>query len=215
MKKVSVILTTYNGENSVINTVQSILNQDGIDSAFSLELIVVDDCSKDNTVSLLEKLGCNVISTLENSGGPNKGRNIGLATSTGDYICIADQDDIWVKDKIISLLPYLEQVPIVSSGYKVVDVNKAKEMIRVFDEKKSYVYFKENETFLKRLTKSLSGQNVYLGSLIFHSALKSELFEEVYGMVDFDWFLRLFHQRPSIEVCKSLYVRYVDKNNLI
>ena len=40
------------------------------------------------------------------------------------------------------------------------------------------------------------------------------MFEEEYGAVDFDWVLRLFHKKDSIEVCESLYNRFVDENNL-
>ena len=46
------------------------------------------------------------------------------------------------------------------------------------------------------------------------SELSDILFEEEYGMVDFDWILRLFHERESIEICDSLYVRKVDEHNL-
>jgi len=40
------------------------------------------------------------------------------------------------------------------------------------------------------------------------------LFEEVFGLIDYDWVLRIFYGRDSIEVCDSLYTRYVDGQNL-
>src|SRR5690606_14350417 len=39
-------------------------------------------------------------------------------------------------------------------------------------------------------------------------------FEENFGMVDYDWGLRLFHNNDSIEVCESLYFRHVEQKNL-
>lgn len=93
MKKVSVILTTYNSEKFVSKVIDSILNQKGVDELFQLELIVVDDCSQDKTREILKNYNLEFLTTGENSGGPNKGRNLGLKAATGDYICIADHDD--------------------------------------------------------------------------------------------------------------------------
>jgi len=214
MKKVSVILTTYNSKNYVQRTIESIQHQLGIGEKFGLELIVVDDCSTDNTIEILKRNNLIYLSTEKNSGGPNKGRNIGLKAASGDYICIADHDDEWKENKIISLLPHLNSVPIVTSGYTLIDNATGKKTERVKQNKDTFVFYKRNVTFLNKLTKSLSGQNTYLGSIIYTSELKNILFEENFGMVDFDWILMLFHQNSSIEVCDTLYNRYVDGSNL-
>tara|TARA_B100001778_G_scaffold175745_1_gene144610 strand:+ start:188 stop:1096 length:909 start_codon:yes stop_codon:yes gene_type:complete len=214
MNKVSVILTSYNGEKTIQKTINSILNQNGINDKFSIELISIDDCSTDKTNEILEEFDVIKLKTSKNSGGPNAGRNIGLKKASGEYICIADQDDIWDKNKIIKLLPHLPNAPIVSSGYKLYDTSQKKEFIRGNKSINGYISFKKNETFLKRLTKSISGQSTYLGSIIFNNNLKDILFEEEYGMVDFDWMVQLFHQQKSIEVCEPLYTRNVDGSNL-
>ena len=49
---------------------------------------------------------------------------------------------------------------------------------------------------------------------MFHRSLKDILFETKYGMIDFDWVLRLFHNNSSVEFCDSLYLRKVSINNL-
>lgn len=214
MKKVSVILTTYNSEKSVSRVIDSILNQKGLGEAFQLELIVVDDCSRDQTQQILTNFKINFLTTGINSGGPNKGRNLGLKAATGDYICIADHDDEWVNDKIITQLPHLEKVPVVSSGYTVINSNSEKKTERVSKSKESYIYFERNMTFLSKLKKSGKGQKTYLGSLIYSSHLKNILFEEIYGVLDYDWVLKLFENNDSVEVCKSLYFRYLDGSNL-
>lgn len=214
MKKISVILTTFNGEKTVKKTIQSIIDQEGNGVEYLTELIIIDDCSTDNTFSILKKYNCILLKNEKNSGGPNKGRNLGLSLVTGDFICIADQDDIWKKDKIKSILPYLDSAPIITSGYEVVNVNTEKAFTRSNLFTKDYIAYGKNETFLKRLTKSLDGQNTYMGSLIYSSKLKDNLFEEHFGMVDFDWLLRLFHQQTSIEICKTLYERVLDGANL-
>lgn len=213
-KRVSVIVATYNSEKSIERLLNSILNQRGIGREFDLELIVVDDCSTDNTTEIIKKYNPILLSTNRNSGGPNAGRNIGLQKASGDYICIADHDDEWKENKILSQLPYLETVPIVTSGYSIKDTGKNKTLDKINASESGFQYFEKNTTFLKRLTKSLTGQNTYLGSIIYKRELKDILFEENFGMVDFDWLLRLFHSQESIEVGESLYYRHVEKENL-
>lgn len=210
MKKVSVILTTYNGEQSIEATIQSILNQKGVNEQFQLELIIIDDCSTDRTVELVKQFDVIFYSTTKNTGGPNTGRNIGLKNCTGDFICIADQDDIWIDKKIISLIPHFERVPIVSSGYIMENKSRNKRLEVTKQNEQGFIYFAKNLTFKKKLTKASVGQNFYLGSIMFRKELKNNFFEEHFGMVDFDWGLRLFHQNDSIEVCEALYVRYVE-----
>lgn len=214
-KVVSVIITTYNSSKYIQRMINSILNQDGYGLTFDIELIVVDDCSTDNTVELLKAYNLILIQNSKNSGGPNKGRNLGLKRASGNYICIADHDDEWKKDRIMSVLPFLEKVPIVSSGYTLIDqqTNTTTERVANFNEE-NHLFFDVNSTFLKKLQKSLKGQNTYLGSLVYSKDLKNILFEENFGVVDFDWILRLFHKQSSIEVCRSLYNRYVYGNNL-
>lgn len=216
-KKVTVIVTTYNSANCIQKTLNSILNQEGLGKDFDLELIVVDDCSTDKTVDILKKNNISFLSTDKNSGGPNKGRNIAIKASNGDYICIADHDDVWRKNKIFSQIPFLEKAPIVTSGFTLIDESKNKTIQRVNHSKKNgetVLLFEKNSTFLSKLTKSLSGQNTYLGSIMYRKELKGILFEEKYGVVDFDWVLKLFHANASIEVCDSLYDRFVDGSNL-
>ena len=49
---------------------------------------------------------------------------------------------------------------------------------------------------------------------MFEASLKNILFEEIFGAVDYDWVLKLFHQRDSIEVSDVLYLRKVNGKNL-
>jgi glycosyltransferase involved in cell wall biosynthesis len=214
MKKISVVLCTYNGQKTVEKTVLSIVNQEGNGINFSIELIVIDDCSTDDTFSILQQFDCVLVKNEKNSGGPNKGRNIGIKMATGDFICIADQDDVWVMDKIQLSLPYLDLAPIITSGYNVIDLDNNRKIERVNASKEGYVLFDKNATFLNKLSKSIKGQNTYLGSIIYSKQLKDILFEEHFGVVDYDWILRLFNNQSSLEISQSLYVRYVSQENL-
>ena len=131
MIKVSIILTTYNSGNQIIEVINSIKNQDGVNKKFEMELIVVDDCSTDNTIELLKSNNIPFISTKSNSGGPNQGRNIALRECKGDFICIADHDDIWFSNRILELLRVSDLAPIISSGYTLFDITNNKKIERV------------------------------------------------------------------------------------
>ncbi len=215
MKTVSVILTTYNSGDALSPTIESIRSQTGQGDLFEIELIVVDDHSTDDTWEQLQTMGLTAHRTPSNSGGPNAGRNIGLTQATGDYICIADHDDRWHADRLSRLLPHLERVPIVTSGHTLLDITSGKEITRKSEASAGHILFGRNKTFLQKLTKDRSGQHSYLGSIIYDRALLGgNHFEEEYGVVDYDWVLRLFHEQESIEVCASLYTRSVDGSNL-
>jgi glycosyltransferase involved in cell wall biosynthesis len=214
MKKISVIVTTYNGSKTIERTLNSIFNQNGLTVNFNLEVLVIDDQSTDNTTSIVEKFPVKLLVNEVNSGGPNKGRNLGLSLVTGDYICIVDQDDEWLPNRISIVSPYLNQSMIISSGFIVKDTltGVVKEIVN--EASTDFVLFDKNTTFMQRLEKSNKGQNTYLGSLIYHASLKHVLFEEDFGMVDFDWLLKIFHEQSSLEICKPLYTRYLDGKNL-
>ena len=53
-----------------------------------------------------------------------------------------------------------------------------------------------------------------MGAIIYKNELKHICFEETFGVTDYDWILRLFHQRNSVEVCKMLYTRRISGKNL-
>jgi glycosyltransferase involved in cell wall biosynthesis len=216
MELISVILTTYNSERSLQRILDSIISQEGYKTLFDLELIVIDDCSTDSTTEILRKNGVAYESNEANSGGPNKGRNMGLKKAKGRYICIADHDDEWLPQRIISQLRVADKAPIISSGFFVIDAVNQKKIMRVnaAGGKEKYVLYPSNTTFRALLSKSRKGQNVYFGSLFYSAELKHILFEEHFGMVDFDWVLRLFEGRSSLEICAPLYNRYISGRNL-
>lgn len=99
-KTISVVMCTYNGEKFIREQLDSILRQ----TLPADEIIIQDDCSTDNTYNILCEYQQNhsIIHVYRNS------RNIGInpnffnaiSKATGDYIAIADQDDIWEDYKL-------------------------------------------------------------------------------------------------------------------
>lgn len=214
MKKISVIVTTYNAETTIDRTLNSILNQEGVGKEFDIELIVVDDCSTDATIERVKNFDVILLNTKSNSGGPNRGRNLGLSHASGDYICIVDHDDEWFPHKVKTQLPYLEKVPIVTCSCTYYDHLRNVKYDRPLPSKEPYVYFGKNETFLKRLVRDFRDQNEFESSAIYWKGSKDIRYEEYFGMIDYDRQLALYHNRESIEVRQPLFYRHIHEENL-
>ena len=108
--KVSVVLTTYNGEKYIIQQLESILNQ----TRKPDEVLIFDDCSSDNTVNLVKEfVTINKLQNyyiFENSKNVGWKRNFisGFNSVSGDIIFPCDQDDIWHLDKIETMASIME-----------------------------------------------------------------------------------------------------------
>ena len=94
--KVSVIIPVFNAENTLDNAINSILNQTL--GAENIELILVDDCSTDNSGKIIKDYASNysninAIFLNENSGSPSKPRNVGIDSATAPYLMFLDNDD--------------------------------------------------------------------------------------------------------------------------
>lgn len=105
--KVSVILPAYHAEDGIKIAIESILGQ----SWENIELLIVDDCSPDNTWNVIQSYAKNderikVFSTPINSG-PYVARNIALEQATGEFVTINDADDWSHYDKINIQVEYL------------------------------------------------------------------------------------------------------------
>ena len=89
---VSVILTTYNGEKYIAETLESVLNQ----TYTNLEIIIVDDASTDNTVQIIKSYNDKRIKLYSNDKNLGIGHNTNRALSlaTGEFIMMQDHDDI-------------------------------------------------------------------------------------------------------------------------
>lgn len=210
---VSVIMPVYNSGDRLRNPVASVLNQDGAGELFDIELIVVDDCSTDNTREVLAEMGVACLTSNENSGGPNRGRNRGLRAAKGEYICIIDHDDIWHPGKIAAQLKAAESAPVITTLHTISEPLKGK-LRQVGTATGGITVYPENESFLKRLARSKEGQNCYPSTIMIHRSLKDILFEEHFGCIDFDWLLKIFHTNRSVQVNLPMMTRIVEEKNL-
>ena len=108
-KLVSVFINAYNSEKFILETVNSVLNQ----TYKNIQLIVIDDCSTDNTYELLKTVNDERLEIYKNNinMGISYTCNRGIATCRGEYIAHTDSDDVWVADKIEKQLQFLQENP--------------------------------------------------------------------------------------------------------
>lgn len=97
---ISVIVPVYNAASSLHRSLGSVLRQTLTD----FELIVIDDCSTDESADILEVYRATdnrvrVFSTTKNSG-PGVARNVGLKNARGRFIAFLDSDDFWMRNKL-------------------------------------------------------------------------------------------------------------------
>jgi glycosyltransferase involved in cell wall biosynthesis len=112
--KVSVLISSYNGEKFIKEQLNSLLKQ----SRKIDEVVIIDDCSTDDTVAIIKQYI--IDNQLENEwkiivNKKNKGWKAnfieGIEITTGDILFFCDQDDIWLKDKVKRTLEILQNNP--------------------------------------------------------------------------------------------------------
>lgn len=101
---VSIVMATYNGERFLKEQLDSIVNQ----TYSNLEIVIVDDASKDSTINILEQYESRYqnlkVYKAEQNLGYIKNFQKGILLCKGDYIALSDQDDIWLPEKISTLM---------------------------------------------------------------------------------------------------------------
>jgi glycosyltransferase involved in cell wall biosynthesis len=106
--KVSVIVPTYNRAQSIGNAIQSVLDQSYTD----LELIVVDDGSKDDTAERIAAFTDPRLRYIRQpNGGVSAARNRGVAEARGELVAFLDSDDIWKPEKLAADVTFLDWHP--------------------------------------------------------------------------------------------------------
>ena len=109
MPKLSVIIPAYNAAKYIVRAIESVLRQD----CDNLEVVIVDDGSKDNTENVLrEYAGDKRIKYLKTENkGVSYAINRGLKEMTGDYACFLHADDLFLPGKIKKQLTLMQRFP--------------------------------------------------------------------------------------------------------
>ncbi len=103
---ISIVIPTYNSSRFMPNLLDSIFKQ----ALDDMEVIIVDDCSKDDTVEIAKKYPVKVIK-MEKNGGPARARNRGVREAKGDIIFFLDSDVIVLDGTVREVKNYFENNP--------------------------------------------------------------------------------------------------------
>lgn len=140
MPLISAIVPLYNGERTIRETIESVLNQTFSD----FELIIINDGSQDSSLDIVSDISDRRLKVLSyTNAGVNASRNRGICQSSGDFVAFLDADDLWTPDKLASQLKALQENPQASVAYSWTD------------------YIDESSHFLRRGTYLTFNGNVY------------------------------------------------------
>lgn len=121
--KVTIVTPSWNSEKYIEHTIRSVQNQ----TYQNWEMIIVDDCSIDNTVEIIERIAMNdarvkVLQQPQN-GGAAKARNRSMLEGTGRFIAYLDADDIWKPDKLEKQVEFMlkNKCGFSCTSYEVID----------------------------------------------------------------------------------------------
>lgn len=144
---VSVIIPVYNASNYIDRTLNSVFSQ----TYKNIEIIIVDDCSTDDTAKLIkeyEKTHSEIIYYLqEKNMGAGYARNKALELAKGQYVAFLDSDDEWLPQKIEKQLQVMRDTntPFVYAAIEIIDKdNKRVKAKRNIKETCDYNYLLRN-----------------------------------------------------------------------
>lgn len=126
MPKVSIVLPTYNGEKYIKESIESILSQTLTD----WELIIVNDCSKDTTASIISEYASEddrikIITNEQNQKLPES-LNIGFRQACGEYLTWTSDDNMYKPQALKTMADYLDsnqECPMVCTAMDVIDAD--------------------------------------------------------------------------------------------
>ncbi len=200
---ISVIITTRNRKYKAERAVKSVINQ----SISNYEIIVVDDCSKDQT-SLYLKTKFPMIKIITNKVnlGGSASRNIGVKYSKGNYLSFLDDDDSYYPKKLeiqYNLCSSNKNLSLVTSRYNIISKD----------------FERASNDYSKLVNKKLYFKNIYGGtSTYFTSKIYYDLVggfdENLKSAQDWDFAYRM-SKYGKIFQCKEVLVEFEDfKKNI-
>lgn len=124
---VSVVIPTYNRQQQLKKTIDSVLNQ----TYKNLELIVVDNCSDYNFIEFIRAFNDDRIKAFQNT---NNGiiavnRNFGIKKAKGEFIAFCDDDDWWYENKLEVCLQLLRNEDVVYHGFDIYSEKPTREKL--------------------------------------------------------------------------------------
>ena len=198
--KISVIMSVYNGEEYLEESIQSIVNQTFKD----FEFIIINDCSTDNSLKIIKRYAQkdNRIKLINNT------KNIGLTISlnkslhiaTGKYIARQDCDDISLRTRLQVQYNFLETHP---------DTFLCGSSVLIIDDNSRLISLREALTGVKTIRMALKQNNCIVHPSIMFRNNKQIFYRDKFKYAqDYDLYLRLLSENKRLENIKQPLIKY-------
>jgi glycosyltransferase involved in cell wall biosynthesis len=204
MPLISVIIPVHNGENTLKETIDSVLGQ----SFQDFELIIVDDASTDKTLEIVRNVSDPRIKYLyRENRNASKSRNQGVEQAKGKYISFIDADDLWTSDKLELQLAALEKNSQAGVAYS---------WTNFFEGNNHYpgrAIEHEGMVFDQLILENFvaSGSNILVSKTALDTIQGFD--EELLSCEDWDLYLRLALQWPFVVVKKHQILYRLSSNS--
>lgn len=194
---ISIIIPLYNGERFIAQTLESVLGQ----TYPNLEIIVVDDCSSDNSCDIVRHYGVHdprlrLIQSETNFGGPARPRNIGIENASGEFITFVDADDVWKPHKLQTQLDFLLTHPHIDMVYtpaEIIDEHGTPSPVRK----------QRLASFLSLLMSPknaiIYGNFININTLMIRQPLSNRFIEDSRLVAIEDWMFHIFNFQAEIK----------------
>lgn len=208
-QSISVIIPTYNRSHTIKKCLDSVFNQ-----TYKVnEIIVVDDCSTDNTIDILNSYEdqITVLQTEINSGA-QVARNKGIKAANSNWIAFLDSDDEWLLDKIEKQISELQ-----NSNFNYFTLVHGNCIVNNFAKKNKYIWTLDQ----------IEGDNVYdqllsKSGTLFPSIMTSKVALEKIGYLDesvisyqeWDTAIRLSKFCRFIHIQEPLFIYNIHDNSI-
>lgn len=208
---ISIIIPCYNAEQSLERCLNSVVSQ----YYQNLEIIIVDDGSRDQTSDIYTKFkkeDYRIKVIKQNNSGVSKARNVGLKAVTGAYVCFVDSDD-WVEknycEELYNILAAENaDVSIIEASYEdengTIVYNKPISKDKIFDGQQALILLLEDEEI----------QSHPWGKLFKSSLLKNVRFpENLKSFEDYSTLFKIFDKAVKVVKSDKKLYHYVQRDN--
>ncbi|MEI0448021.1 glycosyltransferase [Brachyspira intermedia] len=200
---ISIIIPVYNGENYIKDAINSAFNQ----TYKNIEIIVVDDGSKDNTANIIKGFENKVKYIYKNNGGVASALNCGIKSSKGDYISWLSHDDVYYPNKIeeeVNELKNVDEKTVIYSGFEF--VNEKLELITVFENSSKTEYRRLNNNFYSILLSDIGGCTLLIPKEVFNNVGFFD--EKLLCVQDYDFWFRMFRYGYKVKYIPKVLLQY-------
>lgn len=187
---ISIITASYNYEKFIAEAINSVLSQSYTD----WELIIIDDCSCDNSCKIIESYNDSRIKFIKNKENIGLKNTLlkGINEAQGDYIAFLESDDIWNENYLLEKVNIIEKYPDCALIFNDVelfgDENKIKRVEKIFKKNNEFL---SKFNYPKNLFNYINIQNrilTFSAVMIKKSAIEKQFFDTPADKL-LDWWL--------------------------